>query len=268
MIASGDPIIRPLYKLHGTETGRLSCENPNIQQFPESLKSLIMAREGHTLIGWDYSQLEVRVQAWLCEDPLMISMLESGVDFHAETGKLLGLDRRDAKRLNFLIQYGGGAAKAARTLGISQSAAQKLITEYYKRFAGLAQWKEKIREQIIKEGVVETPFGRARHFDFITDRLLPNLHREACNFVPQSVASDLNLWTALAVYKRTGIPACLLVHDFAAFEVPNEQLEDFLPVIKEELQKLPEPMQIKNSPIAFEAKVKIGPSWGAMKEVD
>lgn len=260
----GGEVIRPSYKIHGTETGRLSCHDPNIQQFPERLKHLIVARPDMVFVGWDFSQLEIRVQAWLCGDPIMTQALMEDVDFHQRTGDLLGIDRQSAKRLNFLIQYGGGAAKASRALGISRSRAAQLIEEYYRTYAGLRKWKSQVTQRMIDTGVLVTPYGRRRHFDFLTDENLPEREREGHNFLVQSLSSDINLDVALRMYQRTGIPPLLLVHDFAAFEVPADFVQAFMADIRQSLLDVLGPLR-PTVPIAM--SVKAGPNWGAMKEV-
>lgn len=256
-------VIRPSYQIHGTETGRLSCKDPNIQQFPERLKHLIVARPGKIFVGWDFNQLEIRVQAWLCRDPKMIEALREGVDFHQRTGELLGIDRQAAKRLNFLIQYGGGASKASRSLGISWNRAKALIENYYQMYAGLKAWKEDVTKLIIESGVLQTPYGRLRHFDFLTDDNLAEREREGHNFLVQSFSSDINLDVALEVYHRTGVPATLLVHDFAAFEIEERDLHDFVYVIEKAFHAV---MNNQGAIVPFVLSVKAGKAWHPMTD--
>ncbi len=252
-------VVRPRYKQHGTETGRLSASDPNIQQVPERLRHLFTTREGNVWIGWDKEQLEIRTLAWLSRDPAMIEALNSGEDFHERTGKELGLDRKNAKRLNFLIFYGGGAAKAANSLGITRKAAEQFIQRFGRLYPAYTDWKRGIEQTVLGSGTVQSPFGRERHFWYVTEENKWEVFREAINFPSQSMASDLNTWAALQVYQEQGYPAKLLVHDSAYFEVPMVEAERLRYFFADVISRLP--LCLEDRGVSFPAEIKIGKTW-------
>lgn len=197
------------YNQAGAATGRLSSNDPNLQNIPirtdegRKIRQAFVAPKGRVIIACDYSQIELRIMAHLSEDPALLRAFASGEDIHRATaaevfGKPLGEvssnERRAAKAINFGLMYGMGAFGLARQLGVPRGEAQDYIALYFSRYPGVRDYMERTRAQAREQGYVETVFGRRLYLPYIDSRnqaQRAGAERAAINAPMQGTAADI-----------------------------------------------------------------------------
>lgn len=254
-----------------TATGRLSSKNPNLQNIPirttrgAKLRHAFIADAGHTLIGADYSQIELRVVAHLSKDPVMLAAFRRGDDIHDATSKEMGVDRRVAKIINFSILYGKGPHGFARDLGIDIAEAAEYINRYFETYRGINSWINETLSFVSAHGYVETLFGHRRYFPDLKGKKahrFSRLGREAINMPVQGTAAEILKRAMIALWKDTtlGPSMRMTVHDELVFELPDAQIKKALPTIK----KIMETTTPLDAPVRVE--IGSGATWGSIKE--
>ena len=229
------------YHQAGAATGRLSSNDPNLQNIPirtedgRRIRKAFIAPPGRKLIACDYSQIELRIMAHLSEDPALLRAFASGADIHRATaaevfGKPLedvsGNERRAAKAINFGLMYGMSAFGLAKQLDIGRGEAQDYIALYFNRYPGVRDFMERTRKEAHERGFVETVFGRRLYLDNINARnqgLRAGAERAAINAPMQGTAADIikramidiDRWIAGHADKAKML---LQVHDELVFE--------------------------------------------------
>ncbi|MBF0366106.1 MAG: DNA polymerase I, partial [Oligoflexia bacterium] len=237
-----------------TATGRLSSDNPNLQNIPirgsdgKRIRQAFVASKGHLLLSADYSQIELRLLAHFAEDDLMIAAFMKGRDIHAETAaEVLGMeiesvrdkDRSLAKAVNFGLMYGQSSFGLSQLLKIPQWEAKRYITKYFERFQKVKIYIDALKELCAKKGYAETMFGRKR--------FLPDIHsqnrtvrsfaeRMAINTPIQGSAADIIKLAMINIERELfarKLPAKLLlqVHDELIFEVPLGTLDELCELV-------------------------------------
>lgn len=287
----GDGRIRPDFQLAGTATGRLSCRNPNFQNIPAygawKVREGFDVPPGHVFVEADYSQLELRVAAWLSEDPDLIDVFATGKDIHSEVAvamfnkpadQITDGERYMAKRVDFGIMYGRSAKALAEgpemdylvdELGgtrWSVEEAEMYVTRFLEGFPKLRQWMQDTANATIEDQYVDTPLGRRRRFPFITRGLVGHTRRQAVNTPIQSVASDLTLTALVRLSKALPDDCHILftVHDSIAIEVPEARLEEAAKIIRYEME---ENLPIDRRGIPFPCDIEVGPNWGTLTKM-
>lgn len=257
----------------GAATGRLSSNNPNLQNIPirselgTEVRRAFVAERGRLLLGADYSQVELRILAHLCEDPGLIEAFRQGDDFHAAVATELGVDRRAAKAINFGIIFGLGANALANDLGISSTEARQFIDRYFDTFPLVAQFIEKMKQQARELGYVSTMFGRRR---YLPDIHAPNMmlraaaERMAMNMPIQGTEADIMKMAMVEVAKRLPKEAVMLlqIHDELLFEVEPSAVGR----VSELLRKIMSDIVTLKVPLTVE--IKSGPNWADLKPID
>ena len=188
-----DGRIYPNFNVSGTSTGRISHSNPNMGNLPKTgiIRNFFISDVGMVLIGADYSQLEVVIEANLTEDPQLLKIILEGKSKHDITAEGLGIDRDQAKTLNFALQYGAGAGKVAKILGISKQKAENVYERYWKLYSGVHALKEKVNKEIEEKGQITNLAGRTRHFPKTGNKFeVYKQQRQAYNFLIQGVAAE------------------------------------------------------------------------------
>lgn len=240
-------------------TGRLSSNDPNLQNIPVRLEEGRRIREafipaqGCVFLSCDYSQVELRILAHVSESETLREAFASGEDIHRLTaGRVFGKEpaevsaelRNAAKAINYGLLYGMSAFRLARDLGISRTEAQAYMDDYFAGMPEVQGWIEAVRASAKKSGQVTTLYGRRR--------LLPGLsskrwneraaaEREAVNTVIQGTAADIMKLAMLAVHRRLrgeglGARMLLQVHDELLLEVPDEEIEQVKELVVAEME--------------------------------
>jgi DNA polymerase-1 len=265
------------YSLAATTTGRLSSSDPNLQNIPirteegRKIRAAFVAGPGQKIISADYSQIELRVLAHIADIPQLRQAFADGVDIHAATASaMFGVPlsdvtadlRRNAKTINFGIIYGISAFGLAERLGIERGEAGAFIKQYFERFPGIRDYIEETKRSCRENGFVTTLFGRVCHYPDIkvsNPSQRAAVERQAINAPIQGTAADIirramvRMEGALA---RAGLSARMLlqVHDELVFEVPDEQVEASLPVIRKVMEEAPHPAVQLRVPLAVDAR--------------
>jgi DNA polymerase-1 len=240
--------VHTTYALAATTTGRLSSNEPNLQNIPvrtprgEAIRRGFVPRAGWSFLVADYSQIELRLMAHLSGDPLFIEAFRQGGDIHRQTAALVfncpveqvtGEMRARAKTINFATIYGQGPFALSRQLGISQEDARTFITRYFERFAGVRAFLDRQVQLAREVGYVETIFKRRRYIPEIKDRnfnMRAYGERNAQNSPLQGSAADLIKLAMIRIHhaiKEQGLSSRMLlqVHDELVFEVPRSEIE-------------------------------------------
>jgi len=241
-------------------TGRLSSNNPNLQNIPirtqrgrEIRKAFIPRSSNHVILAADYSQVELRIIAAISEDEGMIEAFKNGLDIHAATAaKVFNVSLEDvdrdmrgkAKAVNFGIAYGQGAFGLAQNLNISRGEAKEIIDNYFEQFPGLTRYKDSSIEKARKNGYAETIMGRRRYLRDINSKnhvVRSGAERNAINAPIQGSAADIikvamiNLHRAMTEAKFES-KMLLQVHDELVFDVLKTELDALTPLIRNEME--------------------------------
>ncbi len=277
-------IIHCEFKLHGTETGRLSSANPNMQNIPRdsSIKKLFIARPGYTLIQLDYSQAELRVLAYISGDEHLTECYVNGRDLHTEMQKKLFKDKYDehnkdqrviAKTINFGIPYGRTASGMASKLKIPMAEAKRYLADWFAAAPKVKDYIEKCHRMATADPqeVYYTVFGRARHY-FITAGTQHHVENQSVNFPISSTANDLTIYSLCEIgkyIKEQKLDAYLVntVHDSIVIEVKPEQAKQLALKCQEIMSTVPKKM-LPNLTLPFRADAEIGTCYGDLAEPD
>lgn len=238
-------------------TGRLSSQNPNLQNIPvrtpEGAKvreAFVPRNEDYMLLAADYSQIELRLIAEISGDEAMLDAFTAGQDIHRATAarvfevpydEVTREQRYRAKTVNFSIIYGAGSTNLSRQLNIKRSEAKELIDNYFKQYQGLQKYMKDIVDKARKEGFVTTLMGRRRYLRDIHSKSSlerSNAERIAINTPIQGSAADMikiamiNIHKALKEgnYKTKMI---LQVHDELVFDAHKDELDKVKPFIED-----------------------------------
>ena len=246
-----DPVSGRVHTNYGqvqTSTGRLSSNDPNLQNIPvrsvqgREIRKAFIARPGWKLLSADYSQIELRILAALTEDEGLLTAFREGRDIHAATAaKIFDVEldevsreqRSTAKMVNFGIPYGISAFGLAQRLGtVSRTEAQEIINNYFAQFPGIPGYMLRMQESAKEKGYVETITGRRRTLHDINSRngtIRAAAERNAINMPIQGTAADMikiamvNVQTAL-VEQQLNTRMLLQVHDELIFDLdPSEE---------------------------------------------
>ena len=270
------------FSLTGAQTGRLSSNDPNLQNIPirteigRKIRDAFVAEPGYKLLSADYSQIELRLAAHMADVPQLKEAFRAGVDIHNMTAEeLFGTVDRDtrnkAKTINFAILYGISSWGVAGRLGIAKDEGKAIIDRYFERFPGIRAYIHSTLATARERGFTETLFGRKTHF-------LPNIRspnqsiragaeRAAINAPIQGTSADLikramaRMDDALAKAGLDGVRMLLQVHDELVFEVPDGREEEASAVIREVMAGAAEPAMTLDVPLDVE--VGWGEHWGA-----
>lgn len=274
-----DMRIRGTFNLHGTETGRLSSSNPNMQNIPrdKKIKNLLCATPGYKLLQLDYSQAELRVLALLSKDPWLIKVYVDGKDLHdAVATDMFGpnFDKEQrvmAKTINFGIAYGRGPGSIAQTFKKSMSEARAIIDKWFKPMPYVKAWIDGRRAMAKRGEPCVTIFGRERHF-VITNEDLNHIQNEYINTPIQSIASDFTMFSLMDIDKfirEEELDARIVttVHDSIIVEVRDEkELVDRVANKCLEIMANTPLKYIPDCPVPFKADAEVGYAWGKLHE--
>jgi DNA polymerase I len=269
--------VHTTYALAATTTGRLSSNEPNLQNIPvrteegRKIRRAFIASPGHKLVSADYSQIELRLLAEIADIPVLKQAFRDGLDIHAMTAsEMFGVPvkdmpsevRRRAKAINFGIIYGISAFGLANQLGIAREEASAYIKKYFERFPGIRAYMDATRDFCRAHGYVETLFGRKCHYPDIkasNASVRAFNERAAINARLQGTAADIirramtRMEEALAE-KKLSAQMLLQVHDELIFEVPDAEVAATLPVVQHVMQDAPFPAVALSLPLHVDAR--------------
>jgi DNA polymerase-1 len=271
--------VHTTYDMAATSTGRLSSNDPNLQNIPirteegSRIRRAFVAEPGRLLISADYSQIELRLLAHVADIPALKDSFAKGEDIHARTAsevfgvpldKMDGVTRRRAKAINFGIIYGISAFGLGRQLGIDSGEAGSYIAAYFARYPGIRTYMERTKEEARIHGYVLTPFGRRCYIPGIADRNMQKragAERQAINAPLQGGAADIIKRAMIrlpAAVREAGYRGRLLlqVHDELLFEAPQAEAADFATLAKRVMESA------ASLSIPLVVETGIGPSWG------
>jgi len=269
------------YSLIGAQTGRLSSNDPNLQNIPvrtetgRRIREAFVADDGNVLLSADYSQIELRLAAHMADVPALKAAFANGQDIHSLTAQeLFGEVNRDtrgrAKTINFSILYGISRWGLAGRMGTTADEAQALIDRYFERFPGINRYIAETLEHVRETGFTQTLFGRKTHFTRIksaNQAERQGSERAAINAPIQGTSADI---IKRAMVRMTpalisaGLPAVrmlLTVHDELVFELPEGQVEAASAVIRAVMANAAGPLVTLDVPLDVE--IGTGKSWGA-----
>ncbi len=247
-ISQRDGRIHTSYEQAVAATGRLSSQDPNLQNIPirtdegRRIRAAFVAPGASKLIAADYSQIELRIMAHLSRDAGLLNAFEEGLDIHRATAaEVFGApladvtdgQRRSAKAINFGLIYGMSAFGLARQLGIERKLAQEYIDLYFARYPGVREYMERIRIQAREQGFIETVFGRRLYLPDINARQVPRrqaAERTAINAPMQGTAADIIKRAMISVdawLAQAGCDARMImqVHDELVLEVAEGDVD-------------------------------------------
>ncbi len=274
-----DSKIHTTYVQTGTATGRLSSENPNLQNIPirnprgAQIRDSFVASEGfETLLTADYSQIEMRIMAHLSEDPGLIEAFKKGEDLHRFVGsRIFGVEptavtadmRAQVKAMSYGLVYGLSEYGLAKQLGLSNQDAKQLMKDYFERFGGVRRYLAKVVEDAKAVGFTKTLHGRRRPFDDLNSSIFQvreNARRAALNAPIQGTAADIMKLAMNAIHAEMtalGLSSKMLlqVHDELVFEVAKGELEVLKKLVVEEMSSVVE------LSVPLDVQVGTGRSW-------
>lgn len=298
------------FKLAGTVTGRLSSgkndedkisavrgklRGVNLQQVPRDpmVRGVFGAPPGWSFVEADYSQIELRIVAYLSRDKTMLHLYKTGADIHQATASnVLGVppsqvtkdERKKAKAVNFGFVYGMGWRKFIQTafekydLVFTEQEARDIRTAFFDHFSMLQAWHAKQRRLVNQYGRVESPLGRIRHLPDIyspEEGVRAEAERQAINSPVQSFGSDLAVLSMVEInrqFRRRDIKGhCVgLVHDAINFEIRDDYLAEALPIIKDTMEDM---SLVRRKfgvhvDIPIISDIKVGQHWGDAREIE
>ncbi|MBN43886.1 MAG: DNA polymerase I [Alphaproteobacteria bacterium] len=270
------------YGMAIAQTGRLSSNNPNLQNIPvrtdegRKIRAAFIAGKGNKLVSLDYSQIELRVVAHVAGEKALIEAFRDGQDIHAMTASQVfdvpieGMDpmvRRNAKAINFGIIYGISAFGLARNLGIERGEAGSYINAYFERYPAIKQYMVDIKTFAHDAGFVETIFGRRIYLPGVKDKnqaVRSFAERQAINAPIQGAAADIIKRAMIrvpdALAKRKISSTMLLqVHDELLFEAPVGEVDELIEVVRGVMESAAGPAVKMAVPLVADAGV--GDTW-------
>lgn len=258
-----DNVIHATYNVGFVKTGRLSSSNPNVQQISARLKPAFIPRPGHVLLDLDYSQVELRVAAFISRSQPMIEAFQRGDDLHRLlAAKIAGkapedvtsMERKRAKAGNFGLLYGmspGGFQAYAATaydVSLTLAEAQAVHSAFFEMWDGMRQWHERSKRRAYERGYVTSPIGRTQWLSDLYSKSsfkASHAERNALNSPVQGFGSDLMQMAAASIMgtlpgyplpKVGGAHVVATVHDEICIEVPEDRWQEILVECKRRME--------------------------------
>lgn len=230
-------VLHPGYKLHGTETGRMSCEKPNLQQIPKSsakewngnLKRAFIPRMGYSLWEFDYSQLEFRLTTAYAEQNDLVEIFnDPSRDIFSEMAEDMRWLRQNVKTLVYLILFGGGGNRARVAFGVSLDEGKEIVEAFHRRYPGIRKISRKAQNLASSRGYVQYWTGRRRHFP------KGSKYYRAFNSIIQGGEAEIVKRAMIKLEKDVCDESCrmvLQVHDSVVFEIAEGKENMYSPLI-------------------------------------
>jgi DNA polymerase-1 len=276
----------------GSVTGRMASQNPGVQNIPvrteegRGIRRAFVAEEGYVLVSIDYSQVELRVAAFLSKDKKLIEIFKNAEDVHqAVASRVFGVPmsevtpdmRRHAKVINFGILYGMGVNALRANLGetTSRAEAQEFFNAYFNTFTRLAEYLEETKAFARAHGYTVTYFGRRRHFPGMNSSapfIRAQAERMAINAPVQGTSADIIRIAMVRIHEylkkeklTDSVRLLLQVHDELVFEIKDSVVEKIVPKLRSEMERVLPLEETHGVPLI--AEVKCGDNWDEMKKI-
>jgi DNA polymerase-1 len=260
------------FKQSGTESGRFSSSNPNLQNIPsrtkdgKRIRDAFVANSGEALVVADYSQIEPRIIASLSEDPTMIAAYCDGGDVYQTVADRMGVTRQAGKTLVLAIAYGVGPTKISADIGCSMTEARELMDYFARAFPRIPQHKKRTITEARRVQYSETIFGRRRYLDIRSrdPEIRSMAERQAYNHLIQGSAADIMKIALVNVHAALpeGATMLMTVHDEVVISAPYDLVSDVEEIVREEMEASRPSRHIK---VPLVADVKSGYRWSDCK---
>lgn len=276
-LIAADGRIHTTFNQSNTASGRVSSDNPNMQNIPVDeavgLRRVFIAAPNNKLLVADYSQIELRIMAHLTEDPGLINSFAHNQDIHAATAARINdkliyevtpAERRIGKTINFALMYGMTPHGLSDSLGIPLAEAKHYIDHYFRSYPNIKKWQEELIEKVKQQGYVETLLGRRREVPGI---LSGNFHvrtaseRATINHPLQGTQADIlkmamvEIDRALVAHPEWEAKMLLQVHDELVFEVQTSYIAQLAVMVKEKMES------VINLDVPLLVGLKVGDNW-------
>ena len=275
--------IHTTFNQNGTSTGRLSSANPNLQNIPVRtddgirIRTGFVSKEGHSLISFDYSQIELRVLAELSKDRHLVQAYQDNQDLHNLTARKIFFkteedeisrhERSIAKVINFSILYGKTPFGLSKELGITVQEASQYITTYFEEYPRVRKFLDIVTETAKLHGFVETFYGTRRYISGINatnKNIQAQAVRMAVNTVVQGTAANIIKKVMIELHEEfkndENIKMLLQVHDELIFEVRDELAKEYMKKIEKIMENT-----VKFKKVPLKANGSVAKNWGLLK---
>ena len=282
-LADKEERIHTTFNQNGTSTGRLSSANPNLQNIPVRtddgirIRTGFVSKEGHSLISFDYSQIELRVLAELSKDRHLVQAYQDNQDLHNLTARKIFFkteedeisrhERSIAKVINFSILYGKTPFGLSKELGITVQEASQYITTYFEEYPRVRKFLDIVTETAKLHGFVETFYGTRRYISGINStnkNVQAQAVRMAVNTVVQGTAANIIKKVMIELHEEfkndENIKMLLQVHDELIFEVRDEFAKEYMEKIEKIMEKT-----VKFEKVPLKANGSVAKNWGLLK---
>lgn len=274
----------------GSATGRMASQNPGIQNIPNKtdlgreIRKSFIAEKGWKLVSFDYSQVELRIGAFMSGDKKLIEIFKNGEDVHTAVAReVFGVEAKDvtkemrskAKVINFGVMYGMGVTALQKNIGTDRAEAQEFLDGYFNKFSGLGEYLENVKRETAQKGYTETFFGRRRYFPDINSKLpfmKASAERMAINAPIQGTGADITKIAMIEVDRfikskdlEKDVRLLLQVHDELVYEVKEHIVESVAPEIKKIMQNVIDPKE--TSGVTLAANASFGDNWVETEEI-
>jgi DNA polymerase-1 len=270
----------------GAETGRISSNNPNLQNIPvrselgREIRRAFVAAPGAKLLAADYTQVELRILAHISQDAAMLAAFRAGVDIHRATAatiygvpleQVTSEQRSIAKMVNFATSYGVSAFGLASRTSLNRTEAQAFLDAYFQTYPGIRRYVDETIRTAREQGYVETLLGRRRYFPILKSRggSAPDrqqAERAAINHPIQGTAADIIKMAMIrlhATLREQGLKSRMLlqVHDELVLEAPDGELAEVASIVREVMEGA------YTLDAGLTVDVEVGPNWFEMEKV-
>ena len=282
-LADKEDRIHTTFNQNGTSTGRLSSANPNLQNIPVRtddgirIRTGFVSKEGHSLISFDYSQIELRVLAELSKDRHLVQAYQDNQDLHNLTARKIFFkteedeisrhERSIAKVINFSILYGKTPFGLSKELGITVQEASQYITTYFEEYPRVRKFLDIVTETAKLHGFVETFYGTRRYISGINatnKNVQAQAVRMAVNTVVQGTAANIIKKVMIELHEEfkndENIKMLLQVHDELIFEVRDEFAKEYMKKIENIMENT-----VKFKKVPLKANGSVAKNWGLLK---
>lgn len=250
--------IYPSFNVNGTATGRISHSNPNLGQLPREggIRGMYVPEPGNVFISADYSSLEVCISADITRDKNLMSIVLEGKSQHDITAEALGIERQNAKTLNFAMQYGCSTKKVSKILGCTDQEATKAFDKYWLAYIGQKQVMDECKVKVDRGEPIVNVYGRRRRFEKKLRKEWDSAYRQSWNALVQGTGADITSEAFYIADKRlraAGIGRALFtVHDEILITCKKDAAEQAQKILVDSMVEVGK-LRLKLVPLKAEA---------------